>query len=476
MGFGKTRVDEVVDRYDTAEAAVHRRRRGEAVKDVGTRTRRQARQQRLLAQHPLDPASRTNRNRPRLNRLPPPPVLRCLAIDKCGEPRVRRRLGEQLRDQLARIDLHPAGLAGHEEYEIERYMHRSSSAAHWRSVLGRSHPVGTSQSMGCVRTEARLATLALSVDIVIPAFGRYDLTNRCLAHLAQQTYKHNVIVSDNGSSAEDVQRLGRDWPKVRLVRSDKRLGFAAACNSGVAMGDGEVVVLLNNDVFCHPEWLERLLAPIAEDPTVGSVACLLLQPGERLIDSVGLCADITLAGFPRLAGLPAERAHDESPVLVGPAGAAGAYRREAWHQAGGLDEAIFAYSEDLDLALRLRGNGWCTRAAPEARGTHLGSATYGHRTTFQRRHAGFARGYLLRRYGVLKTRAALRTLLAEAAVVIGNTLLSGDLVALSARIAGWRAASELPRRQIPPETLDPTITLRRSLALRRALYVPRPAS
>jgi GT2 family glycosyltransferase len=308
---------------------------------------------------------------------------------------------------------------------------------------------------------------------VIPTSGRYDLTGNCLSHLARQTRPHTVIVSDNGGSGETAERVGREWPAVRLIRSADRLSFAAACNRGANAGDGEVVVLLNNDVYCRPDWLERLIAPLEAEPQTGSVACLLMQPGEHVIDSVGLCADRTLAGFPRLAGLPVARAGDARPRLAGPAGAAGAYRRTAWGQAGGLDEAIFAYAEDLDLALRLRGAGWRASAAPEAVGMHLGSATHGHRTTWQRRHAGFARGYLLHRYGVLRSRQAMRALTTEAAVVLGDAVLSRDLAALSGRLAGWRSASGLAGRSAPADALDPEIGIRDSLALRMSIYARR---
>jgi N-acetylglucosaminyl-diphospho-decaprenol L-rhamnosyltransferase len=300
------------------------------------------------------------------------------------------------------------------------------------------------------------ADLALTIDIVIPTSGRYDLTRNCLSHLARQTRPHTVIVSDNGGG-ETAERVGRDWPPVRLIQSAERLSFAAACNRGANAGDGEVVVLLNNDVYCRPDWLERLVAPLETEPRTGSVACLLVQPGEQLIDSVGLCADRTLAGFPRLAGLPIARARDARPLLAGPAGAAGAYRRTAWGQVGGLDEGIFAYAEDLDLALRLRGTGWRASAAPEAVGMHLGSATHGHRTAWQRRHAGFARGYLLHRYRVLKSRQAI----------------SRDLAALSGRVAGWRSAGGLARRSVPAEALDPEIGIRDSFALRMSTYARR---
>ena len=82
-----------------------------------------------------------------------------------------------------------------------------------------------------------------------------------------------------------------------------------------------------------------------------------------------------------------------SAGTLGPAGAAAAYRRTAWEQVGGMDERIFAYMEDFDLALRLRAAGWRTVAAPDARGVHLGSASHGHRSASQRSHGGFGRGY-----------------------------------------------------------------------------------
>jgi N-acetylglucosaminyl-diphospho-decaprenol L-rhamnosyltransferase len=308
---------------------------------------------------------------------------------------------------------------------------------------------------------------------VIPTSGRYELTANCLAHLARQTRSHTVIVSDNGACGETSERIGSEWPMVRLLRSAEQLSFAAACNRGAAEGDGEVVVLLNNDVYCHPDWLQRLVAPLEAEPRTGSVASLLVQPGEQLIDSVGLCADLTLAGFPRLAGLPVARAGDTQPQLAGPAGAAAAYRRTAWSQVGGIDEAIFAYAEDLDLALRLRSAGWGAATAPEAVAMHLGSATHGHRTAWQRRHAGFARGYLLRRYGVLRSREAARALMTEAAVVLGDAVLSHDLAALCGRVAGWRSASSVARRSAPVDALDPQIGIRDSLGLRRTVYVRR---
>ncbi|HEY5194329.1 MAG TPA: glycosyltransferase family 2 protein [Solirubrobacteraceae bacterium] len=314
-----------------------------------------------------------------------------------------------------------------------------------------------------------------SIDVVVPAYNQYRLTSDCLSYLARQSVPHRVIVADDDSKDGTPEKLRREWPEVTVVELGSNHGYTAAVNRGVAAGEGEYVVLLNNDVQLHPDCLERLVAPMSADPQLGSVATLMLRPEEHAIDSFGVTADATLAGFARLQGHPTADALAPGPVLCGPEGTAGAYRRRAWEQAGGLDERIVAYMEILDLALRLRTAGWGTVGAPDARGVHLGSATYGRRSARQRHLAGFSRGYLIRRYGVLRGRAAARTLVTEAAVVALDLLSCRDAQALRGRMQGWQAASPYePYAQPPREAIDSSISLWGSLMLRRGALRPSP--
>jgi N-acetylglucosaminyl-diphospho-decaprenol L-rhamnosyltransferase len=308
----------------------------------------------------------------------------------------------------------------------------------------------------------------LSIDVVVPTYNAWELTERCLDRLEQQTVPHTVIVADNGSEDGTPDALLRSFPAAHLVETGGNLGFSVACNRGAQAGAGEVIVLLNNDVECPPDFLERLVAPFEGDPRLGSVAAVLVQPDNGLVDSVGLTADRALAGFPRHHGRPIGEAAAASPVLTGPSGGAAAYRRVAWEEVGGLDEGVRFYLEDLDLALRLRSAGWKAAAALEAVAVHRGGASIGRRSSTQRRQAGFSRAYFLRRYGILRSRTGPRVLLTEATVVAADALLARDLHALRGRLEGWRRAGNRPRQPAPPaEAIDRSIGLRESLRLRR---------
>jgi N-acetylglucosaminyl-diphospho-decaprenol L-rhamnosyltransferase len=313
--------------------------------------------------------------------------------------------------------------------------------------------------------------MSLSIDVVLVVYNQYDLTDSCLRHLAAQTREHRVIVVEHGSTDDSRASLRRDWAQHTLIEIDVNGPLSAATNTGVAAGTGDVIVWINNDVDARPDFLQKLVAPLEADPGVGSVASLMLQPGGDVIDSMGLTADVTLAGFPRLQWQPAANAAAAEPVLVGPSGTAAAYRRAAWDAVGALDENITAYNEDLDLAMRLRAAGWSAAAAPDAVGVHLGSVTYGHRSSRQRLHGGFSRGYVLRRYGVLRGRPGLRALATEAIVCAGDLVISRDLEATRGRLRGWRAARGLPRHDPPPPAaLEQSMSFRDSIAMRRAVY------
>ena len=144
--------------------------------------------------------------------------------------------------------------------------------------------------------------MALSIDVVVVAYQRWDLTESCLRHLQRQTVQHRLILVDNGSTDDSASRARTAFPEIEVIELGRPHGFAAACNLGAAAGTGDVVAQINNDVDCRPDFLEKLVAPMERDDQVGLVSCRLLRPDGETIDSVGLACDRTLATFQRFHG------------------------------------------------------------------------------------------------------------------------------------------------------------------------------
>jgi GT2 family glycosyltransferase len=306
----------------------------------------------------------------------------------------------------------------------------------------------------------RVSTLP-SIDVLIVTMNARELVLSCLGHLGRQTVPHTIFLADNGANSDGTSDAVRaEFPAVRVLSLDQNIGFGKAMNRLAGMGTGEVIVLANDDMDVEPRFLEELVAPLS-DERVGMVAGLTLQPGgEGVVDGFGIEVDCTLLAYNRLRH---RLATGTAGRLLGPSGGAAAYRRVAWEQAGGFEPAFFAYGEDQDLAIRLRLAGWRAAAADRARGVHIGGATTGLDSPFQRRHAGFGRGFILRRYGVLRTRHAPRAILIELLTVAYGALTAHTLLPLRARLEGWSAAARGPRLPIPPDAVDPTISLRESL-------------
>ena len=300
-----------------------------------------------------------------------------------------------------------------------------------------------------------------SIDVLIVTMNARELVLSCLGHLSRQTAEHVVYLADNGGNADGTADAVRaEFPDVHVVTPGQNLGFGKAMNRLAEMGDGEVIVLANDDMDVEPRFLEELVAPLSAE-RVGMVAGLTLQPGSNgVVDGFGIEVDCTLLAYNRLRH---RRPSDAAGRLLGPSGGAAAYRRSAWEAVGGFDPRFFAYGEDEDLALRLRLASWEAAEAERARGVHLGGATAGRDSPFQRHQAGFVRGFILRRYGVLRTRHAARAILIELLTVAYGALSARTLIPLTGRLEGWRAAAGDKPLPIPADGVNWNISLRETL-------------
>ena len=221
----------------------------------------------------------------------------------------------------------------------------------------------------------------VAVTVVTHHSGPY--IGRCLESVFAQTgVEVEVVVVDNSSSDDTLARLEPFRHRIRLLRNETQVGFAAAQNQAIRETRAAWVLCLNPDLELEPDFAARLLEAVEPRSRVG-VACgklLRLSPDGRtrlpqLLDSTGIYFTPTLRHFDRGSNQPDVGQYERLEYVFGATGAAALYRRAMLEDVaiGGefFDEDFFAYREDADLAWRAQLAGWRCLYVPQAVGHHV---------------------------------------------------------------------------------------------------------
>lgn len=294
---------------------------------------------------------------------------------------------------------------------------------------------------------------------VIPSLSGGPALVRLVRSLTLTAGSLDVVIADNGlpeGTRSELEETGAE-----VVAMGRNLGFGTAVNRAARMACTDVLVVLNDDIEPLPGFLDALVAPLAERPDgdrVDMVSGVLLQEdAPSLIETAGVELDRTLAASDYLHNEPVARLESSLPPPFGPSGGAAAYRLSVFVEVGGFDESFFAYFEDVDLAIRLRALGGTCELAAHARALHASSGTLGYRSLAKANLVGFSRGYLLRKYRVLRGfRTAPPALAVEALAVVMLARQHRSLRPGVARVRGWRSCAT---RAQPPASSDITVNL-----------------
>ncbi len=216
------------------------------------------------------------------------------------------------------------------------------------------------------------------LSIIIPTYQRSDLLRRCLATVvAHAPVGAEILVVDDASPKGCAGRVAEQFAGVRLVRQERRRGFAAAANLGIRSSSGQFIEILNDDTEVQAGWADAAL-PWFEDSRIGAVAPLVLAwPDGSTIDSAGDVYDA--GGFARKRGHgePLQPAYLQPRAVFGASASSAFYRRAALEKVGLFAESFGSYFEDVDLACRLQRGGWGTVFEPTARVLHHIGASHG---------------------------------------------------------------------------------------------------
>ncbi|MHB1161762.1 MAG: glycosyltransferase family 2 protein [Chloroflexota bacterium] len=122
------------------------------------------------------------------------------------------------------------------------------------------------------------------VSVVVLNYNGLRFLDGCLGSLARLDYpadRYEVVIVDNVSSDGSAEVAEKRFPKFRVVRNDRNLGFAAGNNVAMRATQADYVALLNNDTAVDEQWLSGLVDAAESDPAVGACTSKLLFLHDR---------------------------------------------------------------------------------------------------------------------------------------------------------------------------------------------------
>jgi len=187
---------------------------------------------------------------------------------------------------------------------------------------------------------------APAISVLIRAKDEEASIGQTLGLLAAQSLPHEVIVVDSGSRDATVEIARHAGAHViEIAASD--FTFGGSLNTGCEAATAETVVALSAHAFPpDPTWLERMLAPFADERVACACGQQFSSDGEQLEEPVRQDAELAR----------------RMPVW-GYSNAAGAFRRSLWEQRPFREE--MPATEDKEWALYWLDRGYVCVLDPE---------------------------------------------------------------------------------------------------------------
>jgi GT2 family glycosyltransferase len=228
----------------------------------------------------------------------------------------------------------------------------------------------------------------MKLSIILVSYNTRDILKNALmkVYAQSQFQDFEVIVVDNDSHDGSADMVAETFPRVKLVRHDQNGGFAAGNNLGIAIAQGEYILLLNSDAYVFDDSLAETVSYMDRHQETGIMGAQLVcedgspQPSARPFPTPWQKLRV-LSGFEsRHASYEtyydyytAKTDEDPEPRKVG--WVPGTYfmiRRQVIDQIGVLDERFFMYYEEVDYCLRATRAGWNIVFNPTIPIIHLG--------------------------------------------------------------------------------------------------------
>lgn len=209
------------------------------------------------------------------------------------------------------------------------------------------------------------------ISVCIANFNGRDVLHACIDSVLQQTglLSLEILVHDDASTDGAVADLEERYPQVKLLVSERNVGFCVANNRMAAMATGRYLLLLNNDATLFPDALSNLLAEAIE---IGRPAVLGLPQFDA---ASGDLVDRGCLLDPFFNPIPNRDPQRRDVAMV--IGACLWIPAALWRELGGFPEWFGSIAEDMYICSRARIAGYPVRVLERSGYRHWQGRSFG---------------------------------------------------------------------------------------------------
>ena len=189
-----------------------------------------------------------------------------------------------------------------------------------------------------------------------------------------------VIVVDNASTQDEAGIIAEQYPHVKVIRSQKNLGFAGGNNLGIKEAKGKYLLQINNDTYFKKFSIDSLIERLETSDRIGIVCPKLrFAWGNNPIQFAGYTplSSITVRNQAIGFGEEDHGQYDTAHPTPYAHGAAMLIKREAINKVGLMPECFFLYYEELDWSMMFTRAGYEIWYDPACTVYHKESQTTG---------------------------------------------------------------------------------------------------
>ena len=209
----------------------------------------------------------------------------------------------------------------------------------------------------------------MKISVIVTNWNGLDLLKKNLEQIIKMSSEaEEIIVTDDASSDKSVnyvKELQKKYSKLKLIANKKNLGFGKNSNNAISKSKGDLVVMLNSDIFPHQDYIKNALKHFSEPKLFGvGFAELGHENWARIFWKNGY--------LQHEPGKNVSKTH----ITGWLSGGGSIVRKEIFQKLGGFDKVYEPfYCEDLDLGLRAWKSGYTLLWEPKCIVEHRHEST-----------------------------------------------------------------------------------------------------